>query len=191
MSLDCGRQIGTRRVIICESTGRGREKSEAHCRFDLTPDCPPSGFTRPSTADTDTTMATSVVAPPPPIPSSSAGGPPPAGKRLNYRQQLAETYKNSLPIIPPPPPPRSSGAPTVLAALSKAYLAQEQASVPLENPKCVGTWDPFTGSVWVSARGVGDVLWTRGNFGKGTLSRSEPSWWKRTVRELTGSGNSQ
>jgi tRNA-splicing endonuclease subunit Sen2 len=131
-------------------------------------------------------MATAFLAPAPVASTSSTGGV--SGKKLNYRQQLAETYKHSLPLVPPPAPPRSSDAPTVLAALSRTYLKQTEQIVTLENPRCVGTWDPFTGSVWVDARTDGDILWTRGNFGKGSLSRSEPSWWKRTVRELTGSG---
>ncbi|KAL7409922.1 hypothetical protein BDY24DRAFT_401516 [Mrakia frigida] len=136
--------------------------------------------------------------PTPSTSSSSAAAPPPAagGKRLNYRQQLAETYKNSLPIVPPslppPPPPLPT---TVLAALSQTYFngnkqdLKGKAVQEIDNPKCVGIWDSFTGSVWVKGKRDGEILWTRGNFGKGSLSRSEPSWWKRTVRELTGLGN--
>lgn len=137
-----------------------------------------------------------------PFTSAAPSAPTGGSKRLNYRQQLSETYKNSLPVVPPslpsPPPPRSL-PPTVIAALAQTYfnnntkkdLKGKSVKLKLENPRCVGIWDSFTGSVWVKGKRDGEILWTRGNFGKGSLSRSEPSWWKRTVRELTGSGNGE
>ena len=68
--------------------------------------------------------------------------------------------------------------------------------------KIVGQWDPATKSVWVlpqtsaSASGSADadqakedwtaILWARGFFGKGSLSRSEPTWFQREKNRVTG-----
>lgn len=114
-----------------------------------------------------------------------AGG----GKGYNHRAALNEQYKHSLPLVPPSmlknPPPKP--VPSRLAALCSAFRSETPSQ--LENPMCVGVWDPWTGSVWVRDERSINVLWTRGNFGKGSLSRSEPSWWKRRLREFEG-GNS-
>ena len=79
-----------------------------------------------------------------------------------------------------------------------------------------GYWDEATASVWIlprrtrkkvkissppqeaslSAQGAdkGDesemhdmqVMWTKGFFGKGSLSRSEPTWWQREKNRVSG-----
>ncbi|KAG2011385.1 tRNA-intron endonuclease [Coprinopsis cinerea AmutBmut pab1-1] len=51
----------------------------------------------------------------------------------------------------------------------------------IENPHCEGIFDPITRSVWVSNMEDSMVLWRRGFFGKGNLSRSEPSWLSRQL----------
>jgi tRNA-splicing endonuclease subunit Sen2 len=55
------------------------------------------------------------------------------------------------------------------------------------NPRCEGTFDPTTRSVWVTNRRDSMVLWRRGFFGKGNLSRSEPSWLARQSHVGTAS----
>lgn len=45
----------------------------------------------------------------------------------------------------------------------------------------VGHYDPMTRSVWVTDPHGAQVLWRRGFFGKGSLSRSEPTWLERLV----------
>jgi tRNA-splicing endonuclease subunit Sen2 len=52
-------------------------------------------------------------------------------------------------------------------------------------PAIVGTLDADTGSVWVEGEGM-EVLFNRGFFGKGTLSRSDPNWRKRRVELVRG-----
>src|SRR6185369_11613424 len=56
------------------------------------------------------------------------------------------------------------------------------------NPHCEGVFDPTTHSVWVFEPAHSRVLWQRGFFGKGNLSRSEPSWFARQLnfRRLAG-----
>ncbi|KAF8630749.1 hypothetical protein AX17_005344 [Amanita inopinata Kibby_2008] len=47
------------------------------------------------------------------------------------------------------------------------------------NPHCEATFDELTRSVWVTNHEHSLLLWRRGFFGKGDLSRSEPSWLAR------------
>ena len=56
------------------------------------------------------------------------------------------------------------------------------------NPRCEGTFDPTTRSVWITNTKDSMTLWRRGFFGKGNLSRSEPSWLVRQshIRATTG-----
>ena len=49
------------------------------------------------------------------------------------------------------------------------------------NPHCTGIFDPDTRSVWVVETKDAMILWRRGFFGKGDLSRSEPSWRARQI----------
>lgn len=49
------------------------------------------------------------------------------------------------------------------------------------NPHCQGVLDTATRSVWVLDMKDAMVLWQRGFFGKGDLSRSEPSWLARQL----------
>ncbi|KDQ19180.1 hypothetical protein BOTBODRAFT_127095 [Botryobasidium botryosum FD-172 SS1] len=54
------------------------------------------------------------------------------------------------------------------------------------NPKCVGVFDAATRSVWITNSKDTFILWQRGFFGKGNLSRSEPSWLSRRINQLSG-----
>ena len=56
------------------------------------------------------------------------------------------------------------------------------------NPRCEGTFDPTTRSVWITNPRDSMIFWRRGFFGKGNLSRSEPSWLVRQshIRATTG-----
>lgn len=48
-----------------------------------------------------------------------------------------------------------------------------------ESPECEAFFDPVTRSVWVINPNDAMILWRRGFFGKGNLSRSEPTWLAR------------
>ncbi|KAI0955099.1 hypothetical protein AcW1_006783 [Taiwanofungus camphoratus] len=54
-------------------------------------------------------------------------------------------------------------------------------SIRVFNPHCVGIFDAETRSVWVENSRDSMILWRRGFFGKGDLSRSEPSWHIRQI----------
>ncbi|KAH9939139.1 hypothetical protein B0H21DRAFT_698568 [Amylocystis lapponica] len=56
------------------------------------------------------------------------------------------------------------------------------------NPHCEGVFDPDTRSVWVSNSRDSTILWQRGFFGKGDLSRSEPSWQARQINAREAAG---
>ncbi|KZT63647.1 hypothetical protein DAEQUDRAFT_719156 [Daedalea quercina L-15889] len=49
------------------------------------------------------------------------------------------------------------------------------------NPHCTGIFDPHSRSVWVIDSKDAMIMWRRGFFGKGDLSRSEPSWRTRQI----------
>lgn len=56
------------------------------------------------------------------------------------------------------------------------------------NPHCTGVLDVATRSVWILDTKDAKILWTRGFFGKGDLSRSEPSWFARQVNARKAAG---
>ena len=75
---------------------------------------------------------------------------------------------------------------------SQAYVTLGLSRRIVLNPCCEGYWDPLTRSVWVTNPKDSTTLWQRGFFGKGNLSRSEPSWLSRQINArkaaLSGKG---
>lgn len=110
-----------------------------------------------------------------PNPHGRTSGSQKSGAR---RQENNRIYAHPLPIIfhEPPPPPNSSRIGSILRFLGLSLTRVEE-----ENPHCEGIFDPVTRSVWVSNSDHSLILWRRGFFGKGSLSRSEPSWLARQV----------
>ncbi|ORY28586.1 hypothetical protein BCR39DRAFT_534237 [Naematelia encephala] len=108
---------------------------------------------------------------------------PVSGKGGNRARFLAnqKKYGHPLPIIIHPP---SSSKLSVLSSYLPTFLAPSSSSV--ERPECVGTFDPVTRSVWVTEPRDMEILFNRGFFGKGTLSRSEPSWRERRIDQVKG-----
>lgn len=106
-----------------------------------------------------------------PTPRSKASFKPSA-----RRAEIARTYAHPLPIIFPEP--------------TFTFLGLSLTR-PL-NPHCTALFDPITRSAWVSNPGDATILWQRGFFGKGDLSRSEPSWLARQInaRKMKGKGAS-
>ncbi|KXN81536.1 putative tRNA-splicing endonuclease subunit sen2 [Leucoagaricus sp. SymC.cos] len=108
-------------------------------------------------------------------PSKSKGG------KFNARKaETARLYAHSLPLVLSQEPSR------IQSILSFLGLSLTR----IENPHCEGVFDPYTRSVWVSKSDDVLVLWRRGFFGKGDLSRSEPSWYTRQLN-LRKSGGKQ
>ena len=56
----------------------------------------------------------------------------------------------------------------------------------IEKPLCECVLDPSTRSVWVLDKDSSILLWRRGFFGKGSLSRSEPTWFTRHSSDSKG-----
>jgi len=52
----------------------------------------------------------------------------------------------------------------------------------------IGVFDAATQSIWILRSEHARRLWERGFFGKGSLSRSEPTWLSRFNSSLTGPG---
>jgi tRNA-splicing endonuclease subunit Sen2 len=82
----------------------------------------------------------------------------------------AAIYAQPFPAI------RNPLLPFSLVAFISAYLWPLTHELPEE---LVATLDASTDTIWVTQEASVRALWTRGFFGKGTLSRSEPSWWIR------------
>lgn len=101
--------------------------------------------------------------------SRSRGGGGKAGARKHENNRI---YANPLPLLFVEPPPSRIGSVLGLLGLSLTRV---------ENPHCEGIFDPVTRSVWVSNPAHSLILWRRGFFGKGDLSRSEPSWLARQI----------
>ncbi|GAA6011846.1 hypothetical protein JCM10207_004264 [Rhodosporidiobolus poonsookiae] len=87
-----------------------------------------------------------------------------SGKRTS-KHQLLQLYQQLLPLNPT----TKSLYTSFTTALGRSLEAQPVAAV----------WDDLTQSVWVSNDDDMTRLWRQGFFGKGFLSRSEPSWRRR------------
>ncbi|WVR05641.1 hypothetical protein IAU60_002663 [Kwoniella sp. DSM 27419] len=110
-----------------------------------------------------------------------------AGRARHLANQ--KKYGNPLPILPPQPPTYKGQPPSVLSSYISSLSPSSWASSSkskIEVPQAFGTFDPITRSVWVEDEYSKDVLFCRGFFGKGSLSRSEPSWRERRVGLLKG-----
>jgi hypothetical protein len=95
-----------------------------------------------------------------------------AGKGGNARHKNNIIYQYPLPLILEPP------APTRLNTLL-GHLGLSQTRIL--NPQCKGFFDLATRSVWIVDSKDARILWQRGFFGKGDLSRSEPNWLARQI----------
>jgi tRNA-splicing endonuclease subunit Sen2 len=100
-----------------------------------------------------------------------------------------QKYGTPLPILLPcsplhpayvPSHPKSR--PSILHSLVSGLTGRSREIYP----QCVGTYDRATRSVIVERREDMDILFRRGFFGKGSLSRSEPTWRARRIDLLKG-----
>ncbi|EGN92189.1 hypothetical protein SERLA73DRAFT_117634 [Serpula lacrymans var. lacrymans S7.3] len=112
-------------------------------------------------------------------PSNRSKGRRKGGPRNNENNRI---YGNPLPVIFNTPTER----PPIYKALGLFGIPIHE----ILNPHCEGFVDVATRSVWVSDSKQSMLLWQRGFFGKGDLSRSEPSWLARQInaRKQAGKG---
>ena len=107
--------------------------------------------------------------------------------RSRYQVNLKK-YGTPLPILLPSSPLHPSYKPPSKQAQSylSTFLSVFEAASKIEMPSCTGLYDAVTRSVWVTDRQDMEILFNRGFFGKGTLSRSEPTWHARRLDQVRG-----
>ena len=108
------------------------------------------------------------------------------GKGGARRNENNRIYANPLPLIFSPSNDAGSSwslrNPLGLLSISRHGVL---------NPHCVGVYDAATRSVWITNSKDSTILWRRGFFGKGDLSRSEPSWLTRQVNAKKAAANNR
>ena len=107
--------------------------------------------------------------------------------RSTKRPNLNSLYPHPLPV-------RIYGLPPVIPhnPLSWiAYIVNYLYSPEVELVKCRAVLESIGNTIIVKVQNVKDqeTLWSMGFFGKGILSRSEPSWFTRTSRRLNLEGS--
>ena len=111
------------------------------------------------------------------ITPSRQKGPHKGGAR---RAENNKIYAHPLPLVFSAPESRGSRFGHVLGLFTP--------TTRLENPHCEGIFDPATRSIWITNEKDSMILWRRGFFGKGDLSRSEPSWLARQINARKAAG---
>ncbi|KIK56665.1 hypothetical protein GYMLUDRAFT_76019 [Collybiopsis luxurians FD-317 M1] len=111
------------------------------------------------------------------------------GARRNENNRI---YAYPLPLIfsdsSSSPSSSSSSSPSSLSTTTNRVRRSLLGLIGLSttkvlNPHCEGYLDVSTRSVWVVTHRDAEILWRRGFFGKGNLSRSEPSWFVRQMKD--------
>ncbi|KIR74601.1 tRNA-splicing endonuclease subunit Sen2 [Cryptococcus deuterogattii CA1014] len=102
--------------------------------------------------------------------------PPRARYAANNRK-----YGTPLPILFPSSSSSSTSSKSILTSFLPSL-----SSTRVEIQHITGEYDPITGSVWITDPRMMDLAFQKGFFGKGSLSRSEPSWRARRVGLLKG-----
>lgn len=153
-------------------------------------DSPASNGHAPEVTKTEPTIPSANGAPPTQI-SGAASKRRPKKKGPNY----GEIHKYPLPLTTHPLPAFHPTNPISLLRLAYAYLSQLLVP-PSSHPAVpyVGHYSPETRSIHVTDPRHVRALWEMGFFGKGTLSRSEPSWLEREkarVRAKYGGGTAE
>ncbi|CDO75830.1 hypothetical protein BN946_scf184951.g28 [Trametes cinnabarina] len=98
------------------------------------------------------------------------------------RTENHRIYAHPLPLVFLPPASDS------LFSSSRLLSLVGLSPTRVENPRCECVFDPATRSVWVTNERDSTILWRRGFFGKGDLSRSEPSWLTRQINARKAAG---
>ncbi|KAJ8094684.1 tRNA splicing endonuclease subunit sen2 [Marasmius tenuissimus] len=101
----------------------------------------------------------------------NTGGPNKGGAR---RAENNRIYAHPLPLVFQSPFPNKVRSTLGLLGLSLNEVL---------NPHCEAYLDIATRSVWAVDPSSSKTLWRKGFFGKGDLSRSEPSWLARQIND--------
>lgn len=88
-----------------------------------------------------------------------------ASSKRQSKFHLLQLYRQLLPVLPA----KQSFSTSLHSALGHS----------LETLPIQAEWDHFSASIWVHRESDMVRLWRQGFFGKGLLSRSEPSWKRR------------
>lgn len=99
------------------------------------------------------------------------------GRRPNYHA----IHRNLLPVEIHPLPPLIPHNPLSLVAIALSYLIQVLA--PPKRNTYKGYFSSATSSIHITDHDTQRALWEQGFFGRGSLSRSEPTWLENRKRE--------
>lgn len=101
------------------------------------------------------------------------------GKKGNARRnENNKIYEHALPVI------LDVGRVQYTRSYTTNFLGLFGLSTSRIETPCINCFlDIPTRSVWVTENDDAMILWRRGFFGKGSLSRSEPSWYTRQVNQ--------
>lgn len=127
------------------------------------------------------TPADSTAAHPTPtiyLPATPTPPAPPRFKKPNYNV----LHALPLPLTTIPLPPLIPNNPLSLLHIIVAYLFPGPTSHP--SPLHLGTFHASTRAIHVTSQDTIKAFWNHGFFGKGSLSRSEPTWVIRRRRAL-------
>lgn len=126
--------------------------------------------------DSTSTSSPSAAVPVPSQSESKQGAPRPRAPRAP-RPNFKQIYRFPLPINVHPLPPLIPHNPLSIVSVLLSYLTYFIA--PPHQEVYPAYFDADTSSVHVTDERAIRALWEMGFFGKGTLSRSEPSWLGR------------
>lgn len=119
----------------------------------------------------------------PQIQQKKSGGTKGGGKG-GAKQKERLVYRHPLPIILRDA--YNPLLPTLPSLISHLYAFYVKRQRPQQHPLVQALYLPLSKSVWVVDPDQAWILWTQGFFGKGSLSRSEPTWLTRKVKQLNG-----
>ncbi|KAK4055880.1 tRNA splicing endonuclease subunit sen2 [Microbotryomycetes sp. JL221] len=105
------------------------------------------------------------------------------GPSRKRQRQGPSVYRHLLPLVPATVSP----TPQNHTAVKPSWLSSFASTLPhwrWQPPEVEAWYDDLTNTVWVTQQDDMKLLWQRGFFGKGTLSRSEPSWKQRVENKL-------
>lgn len=111
--------------------------------------------------------------------SSSKSGPNKRPRRPDYNY----IHRNVLPVPVYPLPPLIPHNPLSLVAIALSYLVQVLATPP--TPTYRGYFSSATSSIHITDVDTIRKLWEMGFFGRGSLSRSEPTWLENRKKKGT------